>query len=148
MSCPIGINCLHLGSDSPLFCHRLYRGPCCNLRFRIIKTACWASDLVRYYPFLLWTCVLIQAAHLFYAEIQFDSLLIYFKCEGTFTESKISTGTSIHDSTRSENTLVRTSITSWGIVSGIVSTCGYAQPGTFKVYSRNAPCRAIPGLHS
>ncbi|PWW34931.1 hypothetical protein DFO83_11093 [Idiomarina loihiensis] len=61
-------------------------------------------------------------AHLFYAEIQFESMLIYFKCEGTFTESKISTGTGIHDSTRSENTLVRSSITPWVIVSRIVST--------------------------
>ena len=65
---------------------------------------------------------LIHATHLFYAEIQFDSLLIYFKCEGTFTESKISTGTGIHDSTRSENTLVRSSITPWAIVTRIVST--------------------------
>jgi hypothetical protein len=61
-------------------------------------------------------------AHLFYAEIQFESMLIYFKCEGTFTESKISTGAGIHDSTRSENTLVRSSITPWVIVSRIVST--------------------------
>lgn len=66
--------------------------------------------------------LLVNAAHLFYAEIQFESLLIYFKCEGTFTESKISTGTGIHDSTRSENTLVRSSITPWVIVSRIVST--------------------------
>ncbi|MGO3300516.1 MAG: hypothetical protein ACTILD_07365 [Pseudoalteromonas sp.] len=61
-------------------------------------------------------------AHLFFAEMQFESLLVYFKCEGTFTESKISTGTGIHDSTRSENTLVRSSITPWIIVSRIVST--------------------------
>lgn len=64
----------------------------------------------------------VNIAHLFYAEIQFESMLIYFKCEGTFTESKISTGTGIHDSTRSENTLVRSSITPWVIVSRIVST--------------------------
>lgn len=66
--------------------------------------------------------ILTNAAHLFFAEIQFESLLIYFKCEGTFTESKISTGTGIYDSTRSENTLVRSSITPWVIVSRIVST--------------------------
>ena len=54
--------------------------------------------------------------------MQFESLLVYFKCEGTFTESKISTGTGIHDSTRSENTLVRSSITPWVIVSRIVSS--------------------------
>jgi len=66
--------------------------------------------------------LLTTTAHLFFAEIQFESLLVYFKCEGTFTESKISTGTGIHDSTRSENTLVRSSITPWVIVSRIVSS--------------------------
>lgn len=66
--------------------------------------------------------LLSNAAHLHFAEIQFESLLVYFKCEGTFTESKISTGTGIHDSTRSENTLVRSSITPWVVVSRIVST--------------------------
>ena len=66
--------------------------------------------------------ILINSAHLFYAEMQFESLLVYFKCEGTFTESKISTGTGIHDSTRSENTLVRSSITPWIIVTRIVSS--------------------------
>lgn len=66
--------------------------------------------------------LLANAAHLFFAEIQFESLLIYFKCEGTFTESKISTGTGIYDSTRSENTLVRSSITPWIIVSRIITT--------------------------
>lgn len=66
--------------------------------------------------------LLSTAAHLFFAEMQFESLLVYFKCEGTFTESKISTGTGIHDSTRSENTLVRSSITPWVIVSRVVSS--------------------------
>ena len=66
--------------------------------------------------------LLTNGAHLFFAEMQFESLLVYFKCEGTFTESKISTGTGIHDSTRSENTLVRSSITPWIIVSRVVST--------------------------
>jgi hypothetical protein len=66
--------------------------------------------------------LLTNTAHLFFAEMQFESLLVYFKCEGTFTESKISTGTGIHDSTRSENTLVRSSITPWIIVSRVIST--------------------------
>ena len=70
-----------------------------------------------------------NVAHLFFAEIQFESLLVYFKCEGTFTESKIATGTGIHDSTRSENTLVRSSITPWIITSRIVSTT-FADTGT------------------
>jgi len=66
--------------------------------------------------------LLANCAHLFFAEMQFESLLVYFKCEGTFTESKISTGTGIHDSTRSENTLVRSSITPWVIVSRVISS--------------------------
>jgi hypothetical protein len=66
--------------------------------------------------------LMTNVAHLFFAEIQFESLLVYFKCEGTFTESKIATGTGIHDSTRSENTLVRSSITPWIITSRVIST--------------------------
>jgi hypothetical protein len=88
------------------------------------------SELVMASVHLLLIGVLIKAfaqllssnAHLFFAEMQFESLLVYFKCEGTFTESKISTGTGIHDSTRSENTLVRSSITPWIIVSRVIST--------------------------
>lgn len=66
--------------------------------------------------------ILANCSHLFYAEMQFESNLIYVKTEGTFTESKISTGASIHDSTRSENTLVRSSITPWIIVSRVISS--------------------------
>ena len=66
--------------------------------------------------------ILSNSAHLFFAELQFESNLIYFKVEGTFTESKISTGAGIYDSTRSENTLVRSSITPWVIVSRIVTS--------------------------
>ena len=66
--------------------------------------------------------LLANCAHLFFAEMQFESLLVYFKCEGTFTESKISTGTGIHDSTRSENTLVRSSITPWVIGSRVITS--------------------------
>ena len=66
--------------------------------------------------------ILTNSAHLFFAEMLFESHLIYLKVEGTFTESTISTGASIHDSTRSENTLVRSSITPWVIVCRIVSS--------------------------
>ncbi|MDC0612034.1 hypothetical protein OAP63_14975, partial [Vibrio sp.] len=66
--------------------------------------------------------ILLRAGHLFYAEMLFESNLIYMKIEGTFTESKISTGASIHDSTRSENTLVRSSITPWVVVSRLVTS--------------------------
>lgn len=66
--------------------------------------------------------ILANAAHLFFSEMLFESHLIYLKVEGTFTESRISTGTGIHDSTRSENTLVRSSITPWVIVCRLVSS--------------------------
>lgn len=66
--------------------------------------------------------ILTNSAHLFFAEMMFESNLIYFKVEGTFTESKIATGTGINDSTRSENTLVRSSLTPWVVVSRVVSS--------------------------
>ncbi|MEL6302726.1 MAG: hypothetical protein AAFV47_05740 [Pseudomonadota bacterium] len=66
--------------------------------------------------------ILVNTAHLLFAELLFESNLIHLRMEGTFTESKISTGTSIHDSTRSENVLVRSSITPWIIVSRIVTS--------------------------
>ncbi|OOE58328.1 hypothetical protein BZG13_07325 [Salinivibrio sp. ML323] len=72
--------------------------------------------------------MLTNGAHVFFAELNFESLLVDFKAEGTFTESKLSTGMSIHDSTRSENTLVRSSITPWVMVSRLV-TCTYAGVG-------------------
>lgn len=60
--------------------------------------------------------------HIFWAELQFNSLLMYMKTEGTFSESKISTGMSIHDSTRSENVIVKSSITPWIVTSRITSS--------------------------
>jgi hypothetical protein len=71
---------------------------------------------------LIFGLLLMRITHFFWGEMQFESLLIYFKCDGTFTESTLSTGTSIYDSTRSENTLVRSSITPWIIVSRIMTT--------------------------
>ncbi|WP_305424546.1 hypothetical protein [Photobacterium leiognathi] len=73
--------------------------------------------------------ILVNASHLFFAEMMFESNVMYLKVEGTFTESKISTGNSIHDSTRSENILVRSSITPWIIVSRIVSS-SFASSGS------------------
>ena len=72
--------------------------------------------------------MLSSSVHLFWAEIQFDSLLMWMKTEGTYTESKISTGMGIHDSTRSENTVVKSSITPWIITSRITSSI-YATSG-------------------
>ncbi|ABK49721.1 conserved hypothetical protein [Shewanella sp. ANA-3] len=66
--------------------------------------------------------ILKHSTHHFWAEIQFNSLLIWMKMDGTFNESKISTGMSIHDSTRSENVLVRSSISPWFICSRITSS--------------------------
>ena len=71
-------------------------------------------------------------ANVFYAELQFESLLMYFKTEGTFSESKVSTGMSIHDSTRSENVVVKSSITPWVVSSRIVSST-YATAGSQNV---------------
>ena len=73
--------------------------------------------------------LLANGTHLFWAELQFNSLLMWLKTEGTFTESKISTGMAIHDSTRSENVVVRSSITPWIITSRIISTT-FATSGT------------------
>ncbi|RUO28121.1 hypothetical protein CWE12_12940 [Aliidiomarina sedimenti] len=70
--------------------------------------------------------------HVFWAELQFNSLLMYMKTEGTFSESKISTGMSIHDSTRSENVIVKSSITPW-IVSSRITTSTFATSGQNNV---------------
>ncbi|MEG3765753.1 hypothetical protein [Alteromonas sp. 14N.309.X.WAT.G.H12] len=66
--------------------------------------------------------MLNNASHLFWGELKFESMMMYLKTEGTFNESKFSTGMSIHDSTRSENVLVRSSITPWIITSTIKSS--------------------------
>jgi hypothetical protein len=66
--------------------------------------------------------ILSEGTHLFWSEMQFNSLLLWMKTEGTYTESKVSTGMSIHDSTRSENVVVRSSITPWVISSRIVTS--------------------------
>jgi len=61
----------------------------------------------------------INIAHLYWAEINFKSYLIHFQGEGTYSESKISTGMAYTDSTRSENQIVRSSFTPWLILSQI-----------------------------
>ncbi|MGQ8364469.1 hypothetical protein [Glaciecola sp. 1036] len=78
--------------------------------------------------------ILNNGAHLFWGEIHFNSLLMYLKSEGTYTESKVSTGMSIHDSTRSENVVVRSSITPWIITSRIDSSI-FATSGTANLES-------------
>ncbi|WP_221794570.1 hypothetical protein [Oceanobacter mangrovi] len=72
--------------------------------------------------------ILTNVAHVFFAEMQFESHLIYVKMEGTFSESRMTTGKGIHDSTQSDNVLVRSSVTPWIIVSRIISST-YAATG-------------------
>lgn len=86
--------------------------------------------------------LLNNASQLFWGELRFSSLLMYMKTEGTYTESKISTGMSIHDSTRSENVVVRSSITPWIITSKITSSI-FAASGNANL---EAP-RLIMGMH-
>ncbi|QJR80756.1 hypothetical protein CA267_008185 [Alteromonas pelagimontana] len=66
--------------------------------------------------------MLNNASHIFWGELQFSSLLMYMKTEGTYTESRISTGMAIHDSTRSENVVVRSSITPWIITTRLLTS--------------------------
>ena len=68
---------------------------------------------------ILWTAgkLIAQTSSLYVSEIEFESDLIVFQATGTFSESRLATGMSIYDSTRSENTIVRSSLTPWLIVS-------------------------------
>lgn len=70
----------------------------------------------------IYSGILDRATYIIWAEMKFESLLLYFRVSGTFTSSKISTGMSVYDSTRSENELIRSSISPWIIISRIVST--------------------------
>lgn len=84
------------------------------------------TELLAMLPYLAIAVVfgrlLVNVSETFWAEMQFESLMVYFQCRGTYTESKLSTGTSIYDSTRSENTVVRSSMTLWLIASRIISS--------------------------
>jgi hypothetical protein len=66
--------------------------------------------------------ILQKFTHILWSELRFKSLLLWMKMDGTFTESKVSTGMSVYDSTRSENTLVRSSITNWIICSKVITS--------------------------
>ncbi|GAB5388397.1 MAG: hypothetical protein Alpg2KO_13650 [Alphaproteobacteria bacterium] len=84
--------------------------------------AAFAAALVM--PTILWLFgrIITRLANTFLAEIQFISRMVYFFAEGTYTESKLSTGMSIYDSNRSENTVVRSSLTPWMLVSHVRSS--------------------------
>jgi hypothetical protein len=71
-------------------------------------------------------------SHTFWAELNFDSLLVYLKCEGTYTQSKLTTGKGIYDSTSSENYVMRSSLTPWIISSRIMSST-FADSGAKNV---------------
>jgi hypothetical protein len=60
-------------------------------------------------------------AELFFCELKFKSLLVFYRNSGTYTTSKVSVGASIYDSNRSENTVVRSSFHQWFLASEIVS---------------------------
>jgi hypothetical protein len=68
---------------------------------------------------LLWIAgrLCAKTSNLYVSEIEFESDLIVFHVTGTFAESRIATGMSVYDSTRSENTIVRSSLTPWMLVS-------------------------------
>ncbi len=87
----------------------------------------WLEWLMSGLIFTAFGSVLTQAAHVFFAEVRFDSRLVHFFTDnGTFSRSKLSTGMGIHDSTRSENEVVRSSLTPWML-------CTRVQTVTFAV---------------
>lgn len=75
-------------------------------------------------PLLLWLLgrSVAATANLHVGELHFQSQLIAFRASGTYAESRLATGMSIYDSTRSENTFVRSSLTPWLVVSRIHSS--------------------------
>ncbi len=77
----------------------------------------------------LFGAMIANHAHAFWSEIQFESLIVYFRCQGTYTESKLSMGAGIHDSTRSENVVVRSSMTPW-VIACRVLTSTFGASGT------------------
>lgn len=88
----------------------------------------FAESLLMVLTVWLFGIMIARYTHPFWSEMQFDSLLVYFKCEGTYTESRLSTGTSIYDSTRSENVVVRSSMTPW-VITTQIRTVTFAESG-------------------
>lgn len=71
---------------------------------------------------LIFGKVLTSMGNAFWSEMLFRSLLLDLSIEGTYTESRLSTGNSIYDSTRSENVVVRSTITPWFLISDILTS--------------------------
>jgi hypothetical protein len=72
---------------------------------------------------------IVEHAMWFWSEVQFESLLIHFQCRGTYTESKLTTGKSVYDSTQSENLIYRSSLTPWVLAARVV-TSWFAKTGS------------------
>ncbi len=70
----------------------------------------------------LFSSYLTKLSLQYWSEVIFESFLLHLKVDGTYTESTISTGRAIYDSTSSENKLVRSSITSKLLISRLLST--------------------------
>jgi len=70
----------------------------------------------------IFSSYLTKLALVYWSEVTFESFLIYLKIEGSYTESTISTGKAIYDSTSSENKLVRSSITSRLLISRLFTS--------------------------
>ncbi len=96
------------------------------------QVAGWGTALAA--PLALWLFGGLGArvANLYWAEIFFSSHMLHFFAEGTYTESKVSTGMAITDSTRSENVLVRSSLTPWMFLSQVHSTT-FAVSGAYNL---------------
>ena len=83
------------------------------------------------YAIVLWAFgrTIVNVVHSFWCEVQFDSLIVFFECSGTYSESKISIGKAIHDTASSENYVVRSRLTPMLIVVRAV-TCTFVGRGS------------------
>src|SRR5881409_71979 len=96
----------------------------------------WLEWLMSGLIFTLFGTVLTQAARVFFAEVCFESRLVHFFTDnGTFSRSKLSTGMGIHDSTRSENEVVRSSLTPWMLCTRL-QTVTFAVSGAHNLEQR------------
>ena len=72
---------------------------------------------------------IVHMVHSFWCEVQLDSLIVFFECSGTYSESKISIGKAIHDTASSENYVARSRLTPVLIVVKAV-TSTFVGPGS------------------
>jgi hypothetical protein len=103
----------------------LVSGVCLFYAFLTLDTAAPAEHAgIGIATLLFWIlgAVVARSAHLYLSEIEFESDLIAVAITGTFSESKLATGMSIYDSTRSENLVVRCSLSPWVLVSRVHSS--------------------------